>query len=127
MDLIKSLSIQQAEDMVRPISNEEIESVFQGMEPNKSPGLDRINGFFVRDNWGLIKEDIFKEIKHVLRVKYFWGGLNTTHICPIPKTHNLKTIKEFRPISYCKVLYNAIAKIIEIMLKSSLAKLVSMN
>lgn len=50
MELTKSLSMQQAEDMAILISDEDIEFVFQGMEPKKSPGPDGLNGFFFRDN-----------------------------------------------------------------------------
>lgn len=50
IDSIKAMCSQQVEDIARPISNKEIQSVFHCMEPNKSLGPDELNGFFFKDN-----------------------------------------------------------------------------
>lgn len=74
-----------------------------------------------------MKDDIFMAIKPVFRVKKIWGGLNATYICLIPKFHNPKYVKDFRPISCYNVLYQAITKIVAERLKIMIADLESAN
>ena len=50
------------------------------------------------------------------------GALNATFIALIPKSNNLSSLDEFRPISLCNGIYKIIAKIISRRIKQILSK-----
>ena len=51
-------------------------------------------------------------------------GLNETHICLIPKVRSPQKIIEFRPISFCNVMYKLISKHLANRLKRVLAAVI---
>jgi hypothetical protein len=54
-------------------------------------------------------------------------GINDTAIILIPKIDNSKTLKDFRPISLCTVIYKVIAKCMVNRLRPILGEIVSIN
>lgn len=53
------------------------------------------------------------------------GAINSTFLTLIPKCSHPKGFNDFRPISLCKLIYEVIAKIIEVRLKPNLSKYIS--
>jgi len=92
----------------RPFSTNDIDNVIKQMPPDKAPGPDGFNGFFLKSCWEIIKEDFY-----TLCCDFFNGSLdlqaiNNSFITLIPKTNNLVNVNDFRPIS----LLNCVLKII---------------
>ena len=78
--------------------------------PLKAPGPDGFPGRFFQRNWGLLKEDIIRVVKQYFITGLMPEGVNDTTIVLIPKVKNPQSIKEFRPISLCNVIYKIILK-----------------
>lgn len=53
--------------------------------------------------------------------------MNSTIVTPIPKVPNLDTVKKFRPIACCTVLYKLIGKIITNRMQGVIGEVVSQS
>jgi hypothetical protein len=95
------------------------------MNPDKCPGPDGYNPGFYQHFWSLCSDDIFKDCCHWLDSGQFPPMLNTTNIALIPKGNTQSTMKDWRPIALCNVLYKIIAKVLANRLKQVLPKCVS--
>ena len=85
------------------------DALFQ-MGPLKAPGPDGFPARFFQRNWGLIKDDIVNAVQQFFNSGIMLDGINNTTIVLIPKIKNPQTIKDFRPISLCNVIYKIISK-----------------
>jgi hypothetical protein len=73
----------------------------------------------------LCGDDVFSAGKDWLWRGYFPSTLNETNICLIPKCENPGSMKDFRPISLCNVLYKVVSKLLANRLKGVLSKYIS--
>ncbi|CAJ2659660.1 unnamed protein product [Trifolium pratense] len=108
-----------------PITKEEIRTTLFQMHPDKSPGPDGFNPAFFQQFWHLCGDDVFTATKDWLQRGYFPSSLNETNICLIPKCESPITMKDFRPISLCNVLYKMVSKVLANRLKLVIEKCIS--
>jgi hypothetical protein len=108
-----------------PITKEEVRVALFQMHPDKSPGPDGFNPAFYQNFWELCGDDVFSAGKDWLWRGYFPSTLNETNICLIPKCENPGSMKDFRPISLCNVLYKVVSKLLANRLKGVLSKYIS--
>ncbi|KAK2360556.1 hypothetical protein QL285_085815 [Trifolium repens] len=108
-----------------PITKEEICIALFQMHPDKSPGPDGFNPAFFQNFWNICGDDIFDAVKDWLGRGYFPSTLNETNICFIPKCYSPSSMKDFRPISLCNVLYKVVSKLLANKLKRVLDKYIS--
>ncbi|PNX78269.1 CNGC5-like protein, partial [Trifolium pratense] len=113
------------DQLVRPITREELKEALFQMHPDKAPGPDGFNPAFYQHFWDLCGNDVFEAATEWLERGYFPSSLNETNICLIPKCENPTSMKDLRPISLCNVLYKMISKLLANRLKSCLEKCVS--
>jgi hypothetical protein len=72
-----------------------------------------VDGFparFYQRNWGTIKEEVIHAVKLFFLTGTMPANVNDTAIVLIPKIDQPETLKHFRPISLCTVIYKVIAK-----------------
>ncbi|GAU27412.1 hypothetical protein TSUD_356480 [Trifolium subterraneum] len=105
-----------------PITKEELRTTLFQMHPDKSPGPDGYNPAFFQKNWHLCGDEVFMAAKDWLQRGYFPSSLNETNICLIPKCDRPLSMKEFRPISLCNVLYKVVSKLLANRLKQVIDK-----
>jgi hypothetical protein len=111
--------------LTSPFIKEEFREAIFSMNPDKCPGPDGYNPGFYQHFWSLCSDDIFKDCCHWLDSGQFPSTLNTTNIALIPKGNIQSTMKDWRPIALCNVLYKIIAKVLANRLKQVLPKCVS--
>ena len=111
ISLMKPLVTDQMnEDLCKPFSEQEISDALFQIGTLKAPGPDGFPARFFQRNWGLLKEDIVRAIQHFFISGTMPEGINDTTIVLIPKVKNPQSIKDFRPISLCNVIYKIISK-----------------
>lgn len=95
------------------------------MHPDKCHGPDGYNLGFYQHFWSLCSDDIFKECCAWLDMGQFPPDLNMTNIALIPKGHSQHSMKDWRPIALCNVLYKLISKVLANRLKVVLSQCIS--
>lgn len=79
---------------------------------DKAPYIHGYNLVFFKKTWNIIKEDILKEVKEFFSTAKMPKSIYYTMVTLIPKTPKPATMREFRPIVCCSILYKIIAKIL---------------
>ncbi|GJX45274.1 hypothetical protein Tco_0261950 [Tanacetum coccineum] len=119
------LSLEQQADLERNVSNEKIKSAVWDCGTNKSPGPDVFTFEFFRRYWKLLEHDIVGAVKDFFASGTFPLGCNYSFIALIPKIHDAKVVKDYRPISLIGSLYKTIAKILANRLSFVISGLIS--
>lgn len=111
--------------LTAPFTKEEFRIAMFSMHLDKCPGPDGYNPGFYQHFWSLCSDDIFKECCAWLDTGQFPPDLNMTNIALIPKGHSQHSMKDWRPIALCNVLYKLISKVLANRLKVVLSQCIS--
>ena len=103
--------------LLQPFTYEEFTTAIHQMHPEKSPGLNGFNPAFYQKFWPLIDKEEFQECSAWLNTNALPPSVNDTNITLIPKIDSPTSMKDFRPISLCNVLYKIVAKVLANRLK----------
>ncbi|GKD34943.1 RNA-directed DNA polymerase, eukaryota, partial [Tanacetum coccineum] len=125
MEFPNKLSIDQKTDLERPFTKEEIKGAVWDCGLNKSPGPDGFKFCFYQRYWCLLEHDIVDVVNHFFTYFFPRKGCNSSFIALIPKSHDPKQVKDFRPISLIGSLYKIIAKLLANRLVLVMANLVN--
>jgi hypothetical protein len=106
------ISAQTNSNLCKDYSDEEIGTALFQIGPLKAPGPDGLLGRFFQRNWALLKEDVIPAVKEFFSTGVMPPGVNDTCIVLIPKVPHPETLKDFRPISLCNVIYKVVSKCI---------------
>lgn len=115
----------QNNELMRSFTKEEILGVVRGMHPSKAPDPKGLQAVFYQKFWDIVGDDTCR-----ICLQYLNGGLsirdiNKTLIVLISKVRDPRSMKDFRPISLCNVIYKIIAKTLANRLKQVLDKIIS--
>ncbi|XP_074304260.1 uncharacterized protein LOC141638972 [Silene latifolia] len=111
----------------RPVTSEEVKNSIFSIPKDKSPCPDGYTSQFFRDAWDVIGTDVCAAVINFFETGKLLVQLNATIITLIPKLDRPTSVKHFRPISCCNVLYKAISKILCNRLALVLPDLISKN
>jgi hypothetical protein len=103
---------EEADELIKPFSMEEIKSAVFQMEHNKAPRPDGFMAEFYQYFWELIKNDL-----HSMLNDFYGGNLNIARlnygiINLVPKCKDAKQIQTYRPICVLNVVLNFFTKIL---------------
>ncbi|KAL5539057.1 hypothetical protein UlMin_044549 [Ulmus minor] len=98
--------------LLRPFTSDEVYKALMDMHPTKAPGLDGLPALFYQKFWDVVGPDITLAVLHVLNNQGDVSKWNDTLITLIPKVKEPQSVKEYRPISLCNVLYKIVSKTI---------------
>ncbi|KAH1063910.1 hypothetical protein J1N35_028897 [Gossypium stocksii] len=110
--MMKCISKEDNQILTVPYTTEEIRSVVFEIGPTKAPGEDGLPAIFYQKCWNIIGDDVTKFCLQILNDDVGFEQINVTHIVLIPKIQNPSTMKHFKPISLCNVIYKIVAKTI---------------
>lgn len=113
--------------LVGEVSEESIRKVLFGMAADKSPGPDGYTSEFFRATWPITGKDFVHAVQSFFDKGFLPKGINSTILALIPKTDTATSMKDYRPISCCNVIYKVISKILASRLKKLLPSVISLK
>ena len=99
-------------NMVRPYTEEEVQTALFQMHPSKALGPDDMSLFFFQRFWHIVGQDVTKAILSILHSGRYLHKINYTHLVLIPKKSNPQNITENRPISLGNVVSRLISNVV---------------
>ncbi|GJZ96059.1 RNA-directed DNA polymerase, eukaryota, partial [Tanacetum coccineum] len=119
------LSSDQAFELEKQVSTDEIRTTVWACGENKSPGPDGFTFEFFRKFWDTIGPDLCLAVEWFFDHGSFSRGCNSSFIALIPKVQDPKFVNDYRPISLIGSLYKVVTKILALRLSSVIAGLIS--
>ncbi|GJS86975.1 RNA-directed DNA polymerase, eukaryota, reverse transcriptase zinc-binding domain protein, partial [Tanacetum coccineum] len=113
----------EAEFMVRDVSNEEIKQPIFLIDDNKAPGPDGFSTYFYKKAWDIISNDICSAVKEFFLIGKILNEINSTNIALVPKIQTLAKVSDYRPIACYNVIFKCISKILTERMKKCLGRL----
>ncbi|CAN1773889.1 LINE-1 retrotransposable element ORF2 protein [Linum perenne] len=117
----------QADEMVRPVSRDEVKRALFSIPNEKAPGPDGYNALFFKDSWNILENDLLAAVLGFFDDSKMPPFANSIYLALIPKKKNAEDMGHFRPISCCSVIYKVISKVMANRLSAVLPFLVSKN
>jgi hypothetical protein len=111
-------------NLCKEFTDTEIGDALFQIGPLKAPGVDGFPARFYQRNWAVLKEEVINAVKVFFVTGRMPDGINETAIVLIPKNEQPETLKDFRPISLCTVLYKVLAKCMVNRLRPILGELI---
>ncbi|KAK1660258.1 hypothetical protein QYE76_048417 [Lolium multiflorum] len=124
---LQNVTTEMNETLCKDFTDEEIGDALFQIGPLKAPGVDGFPARFYQRNWGTLKEEVINAVKLFFVTGQMPPGVNESAIVLIPKVDQPETLKDFRPISLCTVIYKIIAKCMVNRLRPMLGEIVSIN
>ena len=112
------------EKLGKEFTDMEVKQALDQMNPHKAPRPDGMSACFYQKYWGIFGKDICKVVLEFLNGKGRLSKLNHTNVVLIPKNSSPSTVKDFKLISLCNVLYKIISKMLVNRLKIFLPSIV---
>jgi len=97
-----------------PVTPHEIQvrNALFSMDPSKALGIDGFNVHFFKSTWNVIGGSITAAVIDYFRTGFMPRIINNTYVTLIPKIPNATSIKNYRPIACCSVIYKIISKVL---------------
>ncbi|XP_074378461.1 uncharacterized protein LOC141719998 [Apium graveolens] len=124
-ETVQQISDIENEDLIAPITVEEVKNTVFSMHPDKSPGPDGFNPAFFRSFWSVVGVDVVRFCQVFMTTGTLREGVNHSLVCLIPKVKTPQTCADLRPISLCNVLARILSKVLSNRLKQCLKSIVS--
>jgi hypothetical protein len=111
LDLVNEKVLQEDKaNMDAEFTEEEVKKALFQMHPSKAPGVDGFTAGFYQRHWELVGPELCAAVIGFLNGGDMPEEINDTAITLIPKVRNPQSIKQYRPISLCTVLYKIATK-----------------
>lgn len=99
------LDITSQQQLCKEVSDSEIKASLFCMNDQKAPGIDGFNVVFYKQAWKVIGTELMGAVKHLFAASLLPKSINMALLALIPKVPTASSIKEYRPIAYCIILY----------------------
>ncbi|KAL9229934.1 hypothetical protein vseg_005346 [Gypsophila vaccaria] len=116
-----------AQQLLQPVTGEEIKATLFSIPDTKSPGPDEYTSRFFKDAWTEVGSDVLDAVRDFFTHKRLLRQVNATVLTLILKTERPKSVLQFRPIACCNTIYKVISKILCNRLATTLPLLVDQN
>ncbi|GJS51922.1 RNA-directed DNA polymerase, eukaryota, reverse transcriptase zinc-binding domain protein [Tanacetum coccineum] len=123
----KRLDDDVALDLIKPIDDKEIKEALYSIDDNKASGPDGYSSKFFKVMWSVVGLDLCFATKEFSVKGKLLGEFNTTLISLVPKVKSPARVIDYRPISYCNVVYKVMCKVLTNRLKLVLNDPVDVN
>ena len=102
----------QNNNLIKPMTKEEVTAVVREMSSDKSPGPNGFQALFFQNFWYIVHKEVVEAVMYVLNQGSMPVGWKRTFIALIPRKINPSNVTDFRSISLCNAIYKVVAKIL---------------
>ena len=95
------------------------------MKPDKAPGPDGYTAGFFQKLWPVVGTDVCAAVRSFFESGRLLKEFNCIAITLVPKSGSPSKLTDYRPISYCNIIYKSISGVIAQRMKGILLELVS--
>ncbi|KAL0433208.1 UNVERIFIED_CONTAM: hypothetical protein Slati_2655100 [Sesamum latifolium] len=113
------------EDLLRLFSTEEVKDALNQMHPHKLSRPDGMSPIFYQKYWNIVGPNVAACVLDILNNYSIKPQFNAAHIVLISKCPNPDKMTQFRPISFCNVIYKLASKTLANWLKPYLDQIIS--
>ena len=106
------LDTNQSNFLLAPVTNEATKEALFSVGNNKAPGPDGFSSLFFKQSWDIVGADFCATVKDFFSSGRILKQINHSIIALVPKSANVNSANDFRPISCCNVVYKVISKIL---------------
>ncbi|XP_070043632.1 uncharacterized protein [Nicotiana tomentosiformis] len=99
-------------DLCAEVTNQEIVESLKAIGDDKAQDIDGFNAVFFKKAWDIINIQIIDAVKEFFSIGKLYKAINCTTVTLVPKVNKPTTVKEYRPIACCSILYKIISKIL---------------
>jgi len=107
------------------ITYDVIKQALFSLDDNKASKLDGYTSLFFKKSWDIVDSDFYHVVHDFFVSRKLLKQINHSIIALIPKSANVTSTADFRPISYCNMVYKVISKILSARLVIALAYIIS--
>ena len=107
-----SLELEEATQLDRPFSEEEVVLALNQISGEKAPGPDGFTLAFFHHCWDVVEKEVLDSLQEFYVYEEFERSLNSTFVVLIPKKVGVSDVKDFRPISLTGSIYKIISKVL---------------
>lgn len=86
---------QMNEELIRPITDEEVRATLFEMNPLKAAGLDGFHAFFYQRYWSIVGPDVIHYVRQLWQGEVSLSRVNHTNVTLIPKVRALNSMINF--------------------------------
>ncbi|KAK4258618.1 hypothetical protein QN277_005049 [Acacia crassicarpa] len=115
------------QNLMLPVSKEEIREAAFALGSTKAPGPDGFSGKFYHSAWTEISDTVCSMVSDFFAGRSVLDEINMTNITLIPKIHKPEHVSQFRPIGLCNFSYKIISKILANRMRPLLDRCISQN
>lgn len=113
------------EQLDRDFKEKEISDALFQIGPLKAPDPDGFHARFFQRNWDILKSEVVLAVHAFFQNGEMPEGLTDMVIVLIPKGNDRWSLKDFRPISLCNMIYKVISKCLVNRMRPFLDELIS--
>lgn len=109
LEKVNTKVTEQMNDMLMaPFTAEEVRKAVFSIGDLKAPGPDGLHAIFYKKYWSILGNELTTKVLMTINSQQIPEEWNDTTIVMIPKSDAPETVKQYRPISLCNVLYKII-------------------
>jgi len=111
--------------LLSPVSNDDVRQAVFSIDNEKAPSPDGYSSFFFKQAWSIVGGDFCAAIQDFFHSGKLLKQVSHSIIALVPKSENVSSPSDFRPISCCNVIYKVMAMILAGRLAQALQEIVS--
>ncbi|XP_022032624.1 uncharacterized protein LOC110933726 [Helianthus annuus] len=116
-----------ADYMCRQVTPDVVKAAVFSINENKAPGPDGYTSDFFKKSWSIVGNEVTTAIIDFFESGRLLQEINHTFLALIPKVPTPGVVTDYRPISCCNVVYEAISKILTARILEGLKDIISEN
>ena len=121
------LTVEEQEDLDKPITLDELELTINGASMSSAPGPDGITYNFYKEYWKIVKYTLLQTLNSVMVHNKYIPGFNDGIIILIPKTKHPRITSDYRPITLLNTDYKLLMKVLASRLRNKLGSILNIG